>query len=97
MPPGGHQRGQRLSKEEGRDLVERQLAALHCAQEFCVGSAAGAEWFHGQRMAAALPQVMEEQSGQQGLANAGVGAGNENDAWRTGLVHAGELTTNEAG
>ena len=81
MSAGGNERGERFRKKERSDLVERQLAVLNGAQEFCVRPAAGAEWFHGQGVAAVLPQVMEEQSGQQGFANAGVGAGNEDDAW----------------
>ena len=78
---GGNQRRNRFSKKERGDLVGGQLAVLNCAQEFCVCAAAGTERFHGQRVAAGLPQVMEEQSGQQGLANAGVGTGNEDNAW----------------
>lgn len=94
---GSNQRGEGLSKKERANLVERQLAVLNCAQEFRVGSAATAKRFHRQRVAAALPQVVEEQPGQQCFANAGVGPSNEDDAWRTGLVHSGELTTDEAG
>ena len=80
MSSGGNQRGKRLRKKEGGDLVKRQFPVLNRVQEFCVFSAAGAEWFHGQRVAAILPQVVEEQSGEQGFTNAGVGAGNEDDS-----------------
>lgn len=80
MYSGGNQRSKRFRKKVGGDLVGRQLAVLNCAQEFCVGSAAGTEWLYRQRVAAALPQVVEEQSGQQGFANAGVGTGDKEDA-----------------
>ena len=87
----------RLGKKEGGDLVERQLAVLNGVQEFRVGPAAGAERLHRQRVATALPQVVEEQSGQEGFADAGVGAGDEDDAGEASWVHGGELTTEPAG
>ena len=97
VSPGGDEGSKRLGKKEWGDLVGRQFAVLNRAQEFRVGSAAGAEGFHRQRMAAALAQVVEEQPGQQGFTDAGVGAGDENDAWRAGCVHGGKLTTAERG
>jgi hypothetical protein len=77
------------------DLVDCQVTVLNRVKEFRVGSAAGAEWFHGQRMAAGLAQVMEEQSGQQGLAHAGVGTSDEDDARQTSSFHDRELTTEQ--
>jgi UDP:flavonoid glycosyltransferase YjiC (YdhE family) len=82
---------------ERRDLAERQVTILNRMQEFRVGSAAGTEWFHRQRVAAALSQVVEKQSGQQGLADTRVGAGNEDDARQASSFHGRELTTDQAG
>jgi hypothetical protein len=87
--------GKRLGKKEGGDLVGRQLAVPNCARAFCVGSVAGAERFYRQRVASALPQVVEEQSGQQGFADARIGAGDENDTRQANLVHGAELTTDQ--
>jgi hypothetical protein len=61
--PGGDQRGKRLRKKERGDLIDCQVAILNRVQERRVGSTAGAERFHGQRMAAVLPQVKEKQPG----------------------------------
>ena len=97
MSSGGNQRSKRFGKKEGGYFVRRQFAILCCPQEFCVRSAAGAERFHGQRVAAALPQVMEQQSGEQSFANASVGTRNEDDAWRIGPNHGEQLTRDEAG
>ena len=88
VSPGGDQRSDWLVKKERCDLVERQLAILSRVQEFRVCPAAGAEWFHRQRVAAALPQVVEEQARQQGFAHACVGAGDEDDACLASSVHA---------
>ena len=90
---GGDQRGKRLGEKERIDLVKRQLAVLNCAQELRVCPAAGAERFHRQRVATALPQMVEQQAGQQSLADAGVSAGDENDARRAGPVHSRDLIT----
>ena len=48
-------------------------------QKLHVGPAAGAKWLHGKRMAAPLPQMMKQQPGQQRLADASVGARDENN------------------
>jgi len=81
------QGSQRLRKMKGSDLVERQVTVLNRTQEFRVGPAAGAERFHRERVATTLPQVVEQQAGQEGLADAGVGAGNEDNAGVIGSVH----------
>ncbi len=86
-----HQRGKRLGKKEMSDLVKREFAVLDCVQEFRISSAAGTEGLYGQRVAAALPQVVKQQSGQQGFADAGIGASDEDDARQTRSVHDGEL------
>ena len=91
VPSRRHQRGERLGKKEVSDLVKREFAILDCVQEFGVSSAAGTEGFYCQRVATALPQVVNQQSGQQGFANAGIGASDEDDARQTSSVHDGEL------
>ena len=73
------------------DLVKREFAVLDCVQEFRISSAAGTEGLYGQRVAAALPQVVKQQSGQQGFADAGIGACDEDEARQTRSVHDGEL------
>ena len=86
-----HQRGDGLGKKELSDLVKREFTVLDCMQEFRIRSAAGTEGLDCQRVAAALPQVLKQQSGQQGLADAGVAASDKDDARQTRSVHAGEL------
>jgi hypothetical protein len=53
------------------------LAGLNRFQELQIGSATGTEWFHSQRVDAVRAEVIEQSSGQQGLADAGVGPGDE--------------------
>ena len=91
--PGGNQGGERLRKTERGDLCRRQLSVLSRMQEFRVSPAAGAEWFHRQRVAAALPQVVKEQARQQSFAHTRVSAGDKDDARQAGSVHGTELTT----
>ena len=45
-----------------------------------IGCAAGTKWLHGQSVAAGLAEMMEEQAGEQRLADAGVGAGDEDNS-----------------
>ncbi len=82
---GGGEGRERLREVEGIDLVKGQLAVLEGVEEFRVGTVAGAEWLHRQRVAIALSEVVEKQSSQHGFADTGVGAGDENNAgpWRS--------------
>jgi hypothetical protein len=62
-------------------------------QELRVHPAAGTVRFHCQRAATALLQVVEQQSDQQSLADASVGAGDEDDALCAGSVHGQDSIT----
>src|SRR6266566_1674319 len=73
----GHERGERFGKVEWVDLVECQLAILKFEKEFCVFPPPGGKRLDGARLATAVAQMRQEQRGEQGLADAGVSAGNE--------------------
>src|SRR6266478_7200627 len=83
-----------LGKIKWGDLGWFQFALLHCVEKLNVGRAARTKRLHGQRVAAGLAKVMEEQAGEQRLANTSIGAGNENDSWFGPARHTSELTTN---
>jgi hypothetical protein len=62
------------------DLVEGEVACLKCAEELGIGPVAGGKGFESERGAAASAQAHEQEAGEESLANAGVGAGDENKA-----------------
>ncbi len=83
-----------LGKIKWGDLGLFQFALQRRMEKLNVGRAARTKRLHGQRVAAGLAKVMEEQAGEQRLANTSIGAGNENDSWFGPARHTSELTTN---
>jgi hypothetical protein len=90
MLSGCYQRCQGFGEEEWCDLIEGELPILEGSQKFSVCEAAGSERLHRQRVATSLTQVVEKESGQEGLAYAGIGAGDENDATPTSSIHSAD-------
>jgi hypothetical protein len=84
---GGDEGSDRLGEVERVDFVKGQDSVLQGVEERCIGATAGAKGFEGQRVAILFPQVAEEQRGQEGFADTGVGAGDEEDASAIGPVH----------
>jgi hypothetical protein len=78
---GGDQGGERFFEMEGVDFVEGEIAILETVKEFGVGTASGAEGFEGEGTASGLAQMSEQQARQDGFADSGVGAGDEEDTW----------------
>jgi hypothetical protein len=54
-----------------------QFAFLNRVEKINIGGATGTKRFHCQGAAARVAQMLEEQAGKQCLADAGIGAGNE--------------------
>ncbi len=52
---------------------------MQSVKELGIAAVAGAERFEREGVMVVLPQVAEKQGGEQSLADAGVGTGNEND------------------
>jgi hypothetical protein len=77
---GGDERGNGFREIEGVDLVECQLAVLEQLEQFSIGAAASAEELCGQGTLAGLTQMKEEQYGEDGFANTGIGASDENES-----------------
>ena len=65
-------------------------------QLFSIGAAAGAKWFDGEGVMAALTQMSQKQCREQCFAHAGIGGCDEDDARSPGMWHSEELTTDEA-
>ena len=80
-------------KKEGIDFLKRQLAVLNSTQDFDIRPASGTKGFHRLSVTTALPQVVEQQSSEQSLADASIGAGDEDNALSASPVHSRELIT----
>jgi hypothetical protein len=91
VQPSGGQGGERFAEMKRIDLVEGQLAALEIVEEFGIGATAGTERFDCERTRAGLAKMGEQQAGENGLADAGVGAGDEDDSW----LHVLEVLTTD--
>jgi hypothetical protein len=82
------QRGKGFGKEEGIDFIGCQLAILDGVQEVHVGPAARTEGFHGQGMATALAEVMEQEASEQRFPDTSVGTGDEDNVRRARSAHS---------
>ena len=76
----GDERGDGFGEIEGVHLIQGEVAALKGVQQFSVGARAGAEGLEGEDAVAPAPQVCQEQRGQDGFADTGVGAGDKDNA-----------------
>jgi len=78
MFSGGDQRRHRLVKIKRINFLEIQFAALQRAEEFGIGPASGTKGLHRHHGAARVLQMAKQQTSEQRLANASIGASNEN-------------------
>ena len=76
----GDERGDRLFEMERVYFVESQVAVLKNVKEFSIVAAAGAKRFEGEGVVAGLTQMGEQETGQDGFADAGVGTGDEDES-----------------
>ncbi len=79
MQASGNQRRDRFGEIEGIDLLLRELPILERVQQAHVGPGAGAERLDGQGADTLRAQMGQEQGGQEGLTDAGIGPGDEDE------------------
>jgi hypothetical protein len=76
---------------EGVDFIECQVPVLESVEEFGVGAATGTKGFKRESVTTCLTKVREQKSGQDGLANGRVCAGDEDDS----RAHVPEVLTTD--
>ena len=70
------------------DFIEGQLAVLEVVEKFGIGAAAAAKGFEGKGQTGGVAQMAQEQAGENGLADGGIGPGDEDNARLAKVVHA---------